>query len=310
MGARFCGACGTALDANAVSASAPLGAREERRVATVLFADLSGFTSLSEHTDHEEVRALVDRCAALTGAIVDRFGGDLDKIIGDAILAVWGAPVAYEDHAERAVRAALEMQECARTHEKDFGGLPLRIGVNTGELMFAPVGPEGRREQTVLGDLDRERGQLRQLVARRLAAADTLRLGEAMPTGAALGEALDHPVDSLDREQRPMTAEMARLAARAPARSLLRALRLYPERVLRGRTRRVTRALAQLLLELLDASLEPLIARLKREDEVDTALPPRLVDRLRLVPLHDTRFGTRSEVPSRLKTIKLFSFAA
>lgn len=153
MGARFCGACGTALDANPVSASAPLGAREERRVATVLFADLSGFTSLSEHTDHEEVRALVDRCAALTGAIVDRFGGDLDKIIGDAILAVWGAPVAYEDHAERAVRAALEMQECARTHEKDFGGLPLRIGVNTGELMFAPVGPEGRREQTVLGDV-------------------------------------------------------------------------------------------------------------------------------------------------------------
>ena len=153
-GARFCGACGTALgDANAASAAAPVRPLEERRLATVLFADLSGFTSLSEHTDHEEVRALVDRCAALTGAIVERFGGDLDKIIGDAILAVWGAPVAYEDHAERAVRAALEMQECARTHEEEFGGLPLRIGVNTGELMFAPVGPEGHRDHTVLGDV-------------------------------------------------------------------------------------------------------------------------------------------------------------
>jgi len=153
-GARFCGACGTALeDAQGASPAAALQPVEERRLATVLFADLSGFTALSEHTDHEEVRALVDRCAALIGEIVDRFGGDVDKIIGDAVLAVWGAPVAYEDHAERAVRAALEMQECARTHTEEFGGLPLRIGVNTGELMFAPVGPEGHRKQTVLGDV-------------------------------------------------------------------------------------------------------------------------------------------------------------
>ena len=118
-----------------------------------MFADLSGFTALSEHTDHEDVRALVDRCTALLGEIVDRFGGALDKIIGDAVLAVWGAPVAYEDDAERAVRAALEMQQCAATHQDEFSGLPLRIGVNTGELMFAPVGPENRREQTVLGDV-------------------------------------------------------------------------------------------------------------------------------------------------------------
>jgi class 3 adenylate cyclase len=153
-GARFCGACGTALgDAKAASPTTLSGHAEERRLATVLFADLSGFTALSERTDHEEVRALIDRWVTLVGEIVDRFGGDLDKIIGDAVLAVWGAPIAYEDHAERAVRAALEMQECARTHSEEFGGLPLRIGVNTGELMFAPVGPEGRREQTVLGDV-------------------------------------------------------------------------------------------------------------------------------------------------------------
>lgn len=153
-GARFCGACGATLgDTGGASPTVPARPLEERRLATVLFADLSGFTALSEHTDHEEVRALVDRCVALIGEIVERFGGALDKIIGDAVLAVWGAPVAYEDDSERAVRAALEMQECARTHEEEFGGLPLRIGVNTGELMFAPVGPEGHREQTVLGDV-------------------------------------------------------------------------------------------------------------------------------------------------------------
>ena len=153
-GARFCGACGSALDQLFAAPAAPTPPPlAERRLATVLFADLSGFTALSEHTDHEEVRALVDRCSALLGEIVDRFGGDLDKIIGDAVLAVWGAPVAYEDHAERAVRAALEMQKSAETHHEELGGLPLRIGVNTGELMFAPVGPEGRREQTVLGDV-------------------------------------------------------------------------------------------------------------------------------------------------------------
>jgi class 3 adenylate cyclase len=155
QGARFCGACGAALEADEhepvpAAADAPL---EERRVATVVFADLSGFTSMSGETDPEEVRSLVDRCMSLLSDIVDRFGGAVDKIIGDAVLALWGVPVAHEDHAERAVRAALEMQSCAREHAADFGGLTLRIGVNTGELMFAPVGPEQQRQQTVIGDV-------------------------------------------------------------------------------------------------------------------------------------------------------------
>ena len=152
-GSRFCGSCGGALAEMPETTPEEPASREERRIATVLFADLSGFTALSGQSDAEDVRALVDRCMALLGEIVDRFGGGVDKVIGDAMLALWGVPAAAEDHAERAVRAALEMQDCARTHEAEFGGLPLRIGLNTGELMFAPVGPEGRREQTVIGDV-------------------------------------------------------------------------------------------------------------------------------------------------------------
>ncbi len=150
--ARFCGSCGAALHDEAGAApSEPAAPLEERRVATVVFADLSGFTSMSGETDPEDVRALVDRCMTLLSGIVDRFGGSVDKIIGDAVLALWGVPTAYEDHAERAVRAALEMQTCAREHAEEFGGLTLRVGVNTGELMFAPVGPE--QQQTVIGDV-------------------------------------------------------------------------------------------------------------------------------------------------------------
>ena len=155
--ARFCGSCGAELHASAATADAgPAVAavpREERRVATVVFADLSGFTSMSTNTDPEEVRALVDRCMSLLTEIIERFGGTVDKYIGDAVLALWGVPVACEDHAERAVRAALEMQRCALEHTIEFGGLTLRIGVNTGELMFAPVGPEHQRQQTVIGDV-------------------------------------------------------------------------------------------------------------------------------------------------------------
>src|SRR5262245_25426907 len=134
--ARFCGACGADLhadlhaDAGEPEESARATPLEERRVATVVFADLSGFTTMSGETDPEEVRALVDRCMTLLSEIVGRFGGTVDKFIGDAVLALWGIPTAYEDHAERAVRAALDMQSCARENTEDFGGLTLRVGVN------------------------------------------------------------------------------------------------------------------------------------------------------------------------------------
>ncbi len=150
---QFCGACGAVLEASvtAAAASAP-DPDEERRWATVLFADLSGFTALSERTDPEDVRSMVDRCMCAMGEVVAQFGGSVDKVIGDALMAVFGAPVAHEDDPTRAVRAALEIQRRASQNAEDFCGLCVRVGVNSGEVIFARVGPEGRRELTVMGD--------------------------------------------------------------------------------------------------------------------------------------------------------------
>jgi class 3 adenylate cyclase len=152
-GVRFCGACGVACDIDAGIPSASVERIDgERRWVTVMFADLSGFTAMSERTDPEEIRSMVDRCMSEMGEVVERFGGSVDKVIGDALMAVFGAPVAHEDDSERAVRAALEIQRRASEQAADFGGLCVSIGINTGEVIFAPVGPHGRRELTVMGD--------------------------------------------------------------------------------------------------------------------------------------------------------------
>ncbi len=125
-GARFCASCGHAL----------VSRGDERRIATVLFADLVGFTTLSESRDPEQVKNLVDACFQLLVRDVTSFGGQVDKIIGDAIVALFGAPVAHEDDAERAVRAALRMQETVRDYRAETGApVELRIGVNTGEVL-------------------------------------------------------------------------------------------------------------------------------------------------------------------------------
>jgi class 3 adenylate cyclase/tetratricopeptide (TPR) repeat protein len=141
---RFCGHCGTALEPTAGRLPT-----EERRLATIVFADISGFTTLSRGKDPEDLRTLVNACMAKLGAIVEQYGGAVDKVIGDALMAVFGAPVAHEDDPERAVRAALEMQRCLAENAAEFGGLTLRVGVNTGDVFFAPVGPDDR--PTVMG---------------------------------------------------------------------------------------------------------------------------------------------------------------
>ena len=108
----------------------------ERRVTSVLFGDLVGFTPLSESKDAEEVRELLSAYFAQCRVIVGRYGGVVEKFIGDAVMAVWGVPAAHEDDAERAVRAGLELAAATAAMGGEVGapGLAMRVGIVTGEV--------------------------------------------------------------------------------------------------------------------------------------------------------------------------------
>jgi class 3 adenylate cyclase/predicted ATPase len=119
----------------------------------VLFADLVGFTTLSEGRDPEQVKAMLDRCFAQLATCVTAYGGRVDKIVGDAMMALFGAPIAHEDDAQRAVRAALEMQRAfvrQRDAEPSMTDLSLRVGINSGEVL---VGTPSSGEYTATGDV-------------------------------------------------------------------------------------------------------------------------------------------------------------
>jgi len=146
----FCGACGAALTANTGVARAEPAA--ERRLVSVLFADLVGFTALSESRDAEEVRELLSRYFDACRRIISVYGGTVEKFIGDAVMAVWGAPTATEDDAERAVRAALDLVSAVTALGDEIGddALRARAGVLTGEAAVT-LGAKG--EGMVAGDL-------------------------------------------------------------------------------------------------------------------------------------------------------------
>jgi class 3 adenylate cyclase/tetratricopeptide (TPR) repeat protein len=147
---RFCGDCGAALEVGEVLLATPAVVETpvaERRLVTVLFADLVGFTIASEGRDAEETRDLLSRYFDLARTLIERYGGTVEKFIGDAVMAVWGTPVATENDAERAVRAALELVASVPDLER---GLGARAGVLTGEAAVT-IGADG--EGMVAGDL-------------------------------------------------------------------------------------------------------------------------------------------------------------
>jgi class 3 adenylate cyclase/predicted ATPase len=155
----FCNQCGSALAGEEVRATEPPTAEpahvepaSERRLVSVLFADLVGFTTLSESRDAEDVRALLSGYFETCRRLIERYGGAVEKFIGDAVMAVWGAPVAKEDDAERAVRAALDLVQAVADLGAEVGApdLAARAGVFTGE---AAVRLNGGSEGLVAGDV-------------------------------------------------------------------------------------------------------------------------------------------------------------
>src|SRR5256714_1848599 len=141
--ARFCNSCGSALVA------APESRREERKVVTVLFADLVGFTSRAERLDPEDVRSLLAPYWQHLRDELERYGGTVEKFIGDAVMALFGAPVAHEDDPERAVRAALAIRDWAREEDD----LQVRIAVNTGEALVLLGARPAEGEGMAAGDV-------------------------------------------------------------------------------------------------------------------------------------------------------------
>src|SRR5919108_2577122 len=120
-----------------------------RKLVTVLFADVSDFTAFSEHRDAEDVANLVNQLWTRADWIIQEYGGHIDKHIGDAVMALWGTETAREDDAERAVRAALQIQE---TFKDGVGSLPihLKVGINSGQVLLSAIGTQG--EFTAMGD--------------------------------------------------------------------------------------------------------------------------------------------------------------
>lgn len=176
LGFNFCGYCGTKVNPDAkpkdskekivvseeyvedlVSTQHKVENEAEIRNVTVLFTDVSGFTAMSENLDPEEVREIMNGCFEKLTQIIFQYEGTVDKFIGDAVMALFGAPIAHENDPERAVRAAIDMQAALNEFSADLKvrlgfGLKMRVGINTGSVVAGSVGSDLRSDYTVMGD--------------------------------------------------------------------------------------------------------------------------------------------------------------
>jgi class 3 adenylate cyclase len=210
-GAKFCNECGTRLG-DGPSSAAPAArtssipvqgpaAATERRLVSVLFADLVGFTALAADRDSEAVRELLTRYFEQARETVERYGGTVEKFIGDAVMAVWGTPVAQEDDAERAVRTALDLIESVRALDPgaDGRGLEARAGVLTGE---ATVTLGATNQGMVAGDLVNTASRLQSV-----APPNTVLVGEATQRATSRAIAYEEAGEQLLRgKQAPVRA--------------------------------------------------------------------------------------------------------
>jgi len=202
-GAKFCGECGASVVAPRIVASGQVQTSErqvaERRLVSVLFADLVGFTPFAEERDAEDVRDTLTRYFELASEVVARYGGTIEKFIGDAVMAVWGAPTAREDDAERAVRAALDLVDAVRVLGPT---IQARAGVLTGE---AAVTLGATNQGMVAGDLVNTAARLQSV-----AQPGTVLVGEATMRAASAAVAFEEAGDqTLKGKQAPIPAHRA-----------------------------------------------------------------------------------------------------
>lgn len=199
-GARFCSNCGSALEV-----ARPI--EGERRFATVLFADVARSTSIAEQLDPEDWAHIMNGAFGVMNAAVARYGGTVSRLMGDAVLALFGAPVAHEDDAERAVRAGLELQEAARAYganiKQRYGfDFDIRVGINTGMAVLAFVGDAIKTEYTAMGDAANIAARLQSAAepGTVLISADTHKLVHALfefgPRGGIEMKGKAEPVES------------------------------------------------------------------------------------------------------------------
>src|SRR5438093_863399 len=170
---KFCGECGARLAAAPARFASPAAytpkhlaekiltsksaIEGERKQVTVMFTDVSGFTAMSERLDPEDVHAIMDRAFEIILAAVHRYEGTINQFLGDGVMALFGAPIAHEDHASRSLWAALAVtrglqplrEEVKRAHGRDF---LMRIGINTGPVVVGAIGRDLRMDYTAVGD--------------------------------------------------------------------------------------------------------------------------------------------------------------
>jgi class 3 adenylate cyclase/tetratricopeptide (TPR) repeat protein len=243
-GSRFCDSCGTRLVATpAQPTAAPRFASPEsytpkhlaekiltskaalegeRKQVTVLFADLKGSMELLADRDPEEARELLDPVLERMMEAVHRYEGTVNQVMGDGIMALFGAPVAHEDHAVRACYAALDMQGAIRRYADEVWRthgitVKIRVGLNSGEVVVRAIGSDLRVDYTAVGQTTHLAARMEQLAAPGtvLLTADTLRLAEGYVTAKPLGPV---PVKGLEA---PM--EVYELTGAGPLRSRLHA---------------------------------------------------------------------------------------
>ncbi len=164
----------------------------ERKLVTVLFADVAGFTTLSEKLDPEEVHGIMDGCFKILMDEIHRYEGTINQFTGDGVMALFGAPIAHEDHAVRACYAALRMQEAVKryageTRRVSGNPLAIRIGLNSGEVVVRSIGSDLHMDYTAVGQTTHLAARMEQaaLPGSTVLTLDTLRLAEEINAAGA-----------------------------------------------------------------------------------------------------------------------------